>query len=228
MTEQTTTTTTAPAAEQTAAPTAPAAAAAAPVEQTTATTSTTTAPEAAQTPEVPDWAKDPAKAIAEVERARREAASARVSSRDQAKADARQELLKELGLTKDDEKPDPAKLASDLAATRTQAADAARELAIFRNAPAGVDVQALLDSRTFLAKVGGIDPTDSTALVAAITEASQGNRFRTVQAPAQSGMDLTGGDQAQRTYTRAQLRDPAFYRANRADIQAAQREGRIR
>lgn len=220
MTEQTTTT-----AEQT--QTAPDAAAGAAVEQTTATESATAVQETPQTPEVPEWAKDPAKAYAEVQRARQEAAADRTASREAAKAEARTELLKELGLTKADEPADPAQLAADLANTRTQAADAARELAIFRNAPAGTDVQALLDSRAFIAKVGGIDPTDSPALVAAIAEASQGNRYRTVQAPAQSGMDLTGGDQAQRTYTRAQLRDPVFYRSNRADIQAAQREGRI-
>ncbi len=223
MTDETTTTTTT--AEQT--PAAPAAAAVA-AEQTTSTTSTDTAQAAATAPEVPDWAKDPAKALAEVQKARQEAAAARTSSRDSAKASAREELLKELGLVTDDKPADPAQLAADLQATRTAAADAARELAIFRNAPAGVDVQKLLDSRAFVAKVGAIDPTDSAALVAAITDASQDSRYRTVQAPASSGADLAGGNQAQRTYTRAQLKDGVFYRANRADIQLAQREGRIR
>lgn len=197
-------------------------------EQTQSTTSTETAPAAVQTPEVPDWAKDPAKAHAEVQKARQEAAAARTASRDQAKADARKELLVELGLVKADETPDPAKLASDLQATAAAKTAAERELALYRNAPTGVDVQALLDSRAFVQSVSSIDPSDSAALVAAITSASQSSpRFRTVQAPAQSGVDLAGGNQQQRTYTRAQLKDPAFYRANRADITAALREGRI-
>lgn len=227
MTEQATTETTAPAAP--AAPTAPTGAAPEGGQQTSSTTTEQQGQAPAATSEVPDWAKDPAKALAEVQKARQEAAAARTSSRDQAKADARSELLRELGLVKDDEKPDPAKLAADLQQTRTAQADAQRELALYRNAPAGVDVQALLDSRAFQQSVASIDPTNTAALVAAIESASESSpRFRTVQAPAASGMDLTGGNQAQRTFTREQLKDTAFYRANRADILRAQREGRIR
>jgi hypothetical protein len=227
VTEQATTTTgteqTAAAGTTAAATDAAATTASAPTgEQTTAQAAAAT-----QTSEVPDWAKDPAAAIAEVQKARQEAAAARTSSRDKAKADARTELLKELGLTKDDEPADPAKLAADLQATRTTATEAQRELALYRNAPKDVDVQALLDSRDFLKTVSSIDPSDSAALVAAITTASQNPRFRTVQAPGSSGVDLAGGDQTQRTYTRAQLRDPAFYKAHKSDILAAQREGRI-
>lgn len=223
MTEQATTETTGTEQTQTAT-----AAAGATTEQTQSTTSTETAQAAAQATEVPDWAKDPAKAHAEVQKARQEAAAARTASRDQAKADARNELLRELGLVKDDEPADPKQLAADLQATRTTATEAQRELALYRNAPQGVDVQALLDSRAFQQTVASIDPTDTTALVAAITSASQSNpRFRTVQASAQSGVDLTGGNQQQRTYTRAQLKDPVFFRTNRSDILAAQREGRI-
>jgi hypothetical protein len=223
--EQTPTTT---GTEQTpAAPAAPAAGAPAGT-QTTAPTGEQQAQAASQTPEVPDWAKDPTTALAEVQKARQEAAAARTASRDAAKTDARNELLRELGLVKNDEPVDPKQLAADLQATKTTATEAQRELALYRNAPAGVDVQALLDSRAFQQTVSSIDPTDTTALVAAIDAASQSNpRFRTVQAPAQSGVDLAGGNQQQRTYTRAQLRDPQFFRANRADILAAQSEGRI-
>lgn len=47
-------------------------------------------------------------------------------------------------------------------------------------------------------------------------------------AAAVGGADLgTGGSAPARTYTREQLRDPAFYQANKTDILAAQREGRI-
>lgn len=223
MTEQATTETTGT--EQT--QTAPAAAGAT-AEQTQSTTSTEQAQAAAQTPEVPDWAKDPATALAEVQKARQEAAAARTAARDKAKADARDELLTELGLKKNDEPADPKQLAADLQATRTTATEAQRELALYRNAPKDVDVQALLDSRAFQQTVSSIDPTDTAALVAAITSASQSNpRFRTVQASASSGVDLAGGNQEQRTFTRAQIRDTAFYRANRDAIQAAQRDGRI-
>lgn len=219
--EQTTQTT---GAEQTQTATAAAGAAA---EQTQSTTSTETAPAAAQAPEVPDWAKDPVKAQQMVQEARQEAAAARTSSRDQAKADARNELLRELGLVKADEPADPKQLAADLQATAAARTAAERELALYRNAPQGVDVPALLDSRAFQQSVASIDPSNTAALVAALTSASENPRYRTVQASASSGVDLASGNQEQRTFTRAQLKDTAFYRANRDAIQAAQRDGRI-
>lgn len=198
-------------------------AAAAPAD---AATPAGTAPE---TPDLPAWAKDPAQALREVEKARTEAAAARTKAREAAKDEARATLLKELGLVKDDQPADPKQAAADLAAARTQAADAARELAIFKNAPAGTDVAGLLDSRSFLTTVATIDPTDTEALAAAIGQALTTNpRLKTGQAPAASGPDLPGGQPPVPSFTRAQLRDPAFFEANKSAIEAAVRDGRIR
>jgi hypothetical protein len=203
---------------------APVTEAAAPTPASAATTETAPAPVS----DLPDWAKDPAQALREVEKARTEAAAARTKAREAAKDEARATLLKELGLVNDDEPADPKQVAADLAAARTQATDAARELAIFRNAPTGTDVNALLDSRSFMTTVGSIDPTDTAALVAAIGQAITNTpRLKSGQAPASSGTDIPGGQAPVRTYTRAQLRDPAFYQANQADIDLALVEGRI-
>lgn len=187
--------------------------------------STTSTPAAT---EIPDWAKDPATAARMVADLRAENARDRTSAKEKAAQEAQAELLTKLGLKPADEPADPAKVASDLAAARTAAADSARELAIYRAAPAGTDVNALLDSRSFLTTVASIDPTDTTALAAAIGQAITNTpRLKTGQAPAASGTDLPGGQQTVRTYTRAQLRDTAFYQANKSDIEAALREGRI-
>jgi hypothetical protein len=51
--------------------------------------------------------------------------------------------------------------------------------------------------------------------------------WRAPKASAVGGADLTGGSAPARTYTRAQIADPAFYKANRSDILAAQQQGRI-
>jgi len=51
--------------------------------------------------------------------------------------------------------------------------------------------------------------------------------WRAPKASSVGGADLTGGSAPARSYTRAQLADPAFYSANRSDILAAQQQGRI-
>lgn len=203
--------------EPAAAPTQPPAPAAASAAET--------APEGT---EVPDWAKDPTQALREVQKARQEAADARTKSRDAAKATAREELLRELGLVKADAPADVPAAKDELAAARTAATDAARELAIYKHAPAGTDIPALLDSRSFLATVASIDPTDTPALAAAIGQAlTTTPRLKVAQAAPASGPDLPGGQPTVRTYTRAQLRDTAFYQANKSDIDLALTEGRI-
>ena len=66
-------------------------------------------------------------------------------------------LADKLGVQLDD-KPDPTKLAEQVTQYQTSARQSATELAVFRAAPAGVDANALLDSRSFMAKTSGLDP----------------------------------------------------------------------
>ncbi|MGH3436853.1 MAG: hypothetical protein ACRDRN_10355 [Sciscionella sp.] len=95
-------------------------------------------------------------------------------------------IAEALGLPQ--EKPDPEKIASELATSRTQAAQLARENAVLlAAAQSGADAGALLDSRSFAAQIAGIDPTDRAGIEAAIKAAVDANpRYATAapQAPA--------------------------------------------
>lgn len=204
-----------------------------PPETPPAPAAATEPPAAPPAPQANPW-DDPTAAKAEIEKLRRENQAERLNAKATAAAAARQELAqtigKTLGLVKDDETTDPAQLTQALTASQADAKNAARELAIYKQAGhAKADPAALLDSRDFMSKVAGIEPTDTQALAAAISEATTSNpRFKATQAAAVGGADLgTGGSAPARTYTREQLRDPAFYQANKTDILAAQREGRI-
>lgn len=85
------------------------------------------------------------------------------------------------------EKPDPEKIASELATTRSQAVQLARENAVLLAAPrVGADAQALLDSRSFADQIAKIDPADRAGIEAAIKAAVETNpRYAfTAQQPA--------------------------------------------
>lgn len=202
-----------------------------PAEQ--APTPVVTPAEQTPTPAPKDPWDDPAAARAEIEKLRKENASTRVNAKQTAAEEARNQLTQEfgkiLGLVKDDDPVTPEHLSQQLTEAQTTAANTARELAIFKAAAdAKADANALLDSRAFLNKVAAIDPTDTAALAAAISEATTSNpRFKVTQAAPVGGADLTGGSGPARTYTRAQIADSAFYAANRSDILAAQQQGRI-
>lgn len=189
--------------------------------------------------------EDPAAAIArlekELEKARAEAAKSRVNAKNTAAEQARQDLAqqigKALGLVKDDDKADPAKLTEQLTARQASERDALVRLAVYETTDQhGGNPAALTDSRTFLAKAAQLDPTatDFAAQVAAAAkEAVTANP--TLKAAAQAaapagGVEFTGAGSGggQRTYTRAQLRDSKFFADNKADIMAAMREGRIK
>jgi hypothetical protein len=186
------------------------------------------APDAAPDP----WA-DPATAKAEIEKLRKENASARVNAKATAAEEARAQLTQEfgkiLGLVKDDAPVTTDALTQKLTEAQTSAAQTAREFAVYKAATAAkADPQALLDSVAFREKVAAIDPTDTAALAAAISEATTSNpRFKVTQAAPVGGADFTGGSGAPRTYTREQIADQAFYKANRSDILAALQTGRI-
>lgn len=112
-------------------------------------------------------------------------------------AETRQKaILKAAGI--DTDETDPTKLAEIAQNERQQAqaerTEAQRELAIYRSAPAGTDVSGLLDSRSFLASIANIDPTDTAAITAAITAATENGKFKTTpRAGGASGADFTGG-----------------------------------
>lgn len=114
------------------------------------------------------------KAVAD---ANAEAAKARVTAKENAAKEAREQLLKQL--SGDAEEPlTPEQLQQQLAEARTQgttatqaAAATARELAVLRTAQRlGANGDALLDSRSFMDGVAGLDTADSAALTAAVTE----------------------------------------------------------
>lgn len=200
--------------------------------QDATTTNTTTTDAGQQQTNVWD---DPAAARAEIERLRRENASERVNAKNTAAEAERQRILKLL--SPEAEAPTVESLSAaiqekDQTLTQAQAdAMAAKlELAVYKAAPgAKADPAALLDSNSFREAVKGIDPTDTDAITAAITAATTTNpRLKASQAAAVGGADIAGGAGQSRTYTRAQLADPAFYQANKTDILVALNEGRIR
>lgn len=213
---------TAPAAAEPPKPTAPAA-------KPEATTPEAQEPAEPKPDDLPAWAREA------ITKANAEAAKYRTAAKaaaDEAKNELAQSIGKALGLVKDDEPADPAKLTEQLTQSQTATKAAQLENAILRAAVAAkADPEALLDSRSFMERAAQTDPTDTAAIAALIGEATTGNpRFKTPPAGAPAGAaDLgPGGQTPARTYTKAQLNDHAFYMANRADIQAAAREGRIR
>ncbi|MFF5972222.1 hypothetical protein ACFY7C_11955 [Streptomyces sp. NPDC012769] len=157
-------------------------------------------------------AGDPA---AEIERlkkdladARKEAAKDRTTAKQQAADDAVKQLTeklgKALGLVKEDTPPDPAALAKaieqkDAALTEHAAQLRAKdiELAVWTRADkAGAKAAALLDSRSFLRAISGLDPTDkdfTSALDEAIKTAVKDNPGFAAQQASRSGGDLSGG-----------------------------------
>lgn len=130
-------------------------------------------PDAPEAPAKNVW-ENPEAAKAEIEKLRKENAASRTNAKAQAAEEARKELAqtigKALGLVAD-EPLDPAKLTESLTAAQSQAKQAQIELAVFRNAGEAADPAALLDSKTFLEKVSTIDPADTAAITAAISEA---------------------------------------------------------
>lgn len=135
-----------------------------------------------------------------VEGLRAEAAKYRTQLRDitQSQQTQMDTLAKALGLKSDDEKPDPAALAEQLSAQQAAARTASVELAIFRTATAaGADPDALLDSRSFLAKVSGLDPSEegfTTAVTDAVKAAVEANpKLRQVRVAGASSVDHSAG-----------------------------------
>jgi hypothetical protein len=108
-----------------------------------------------------------------------------------------QRLAKALGLT-EDEKPDPERLAKDLASRDSDLRDARVELAVIKAAgKAGADPDALTDSRAFMDRIRKLDPADDdfTGKVRDLIKAAVDDnpRLRVAQVAAQGGADHTPG-----------------------------------
>jgi hypothetical protein len=155
------------------------------------------------TPEVPAVQPEPQQPTLSVEdlqkelsKVRQEAASHRVAAKsaaEQATKDLTDKLAVALGL-KPDAATDPAALTAQIVEAQTNAAKAARELAIFKAATtAGADPNRLLDSNSFMTSVQGLDPSDGAGITSAINAAIAANPIlKAVQAAAASGTELGG------------------------------------
>ncbi|UJV43815.1 hypothetical protein [Streptomyces sp. AMCC400023] len=138
--------------------------------------------------------------------ARAEAGKERTTAKENAAKEAREQLLKELGLVKADETPDPAKLAAELGNKDTRIGSLEGtvrsltvELAAYKAAGKHeANPAALLDSRSFMESVAGLDPTAAdftTKLDDAIKAAVEANnQLRMVPGvPRRGGGDFPGG-----------------------------------
>jgi hypothetical protein len=118
--------------------------------------------------------------LGEVSKARGEAGAARTAAKQTAAEEARSEMAqtigKALGLIKEDEKLDPAKLTEQLTGAQAQIKQTQVELAVYQAAAdAGAKANALLDSRSFLTKISALEPGDTAGITAAINEAVAAN-----------------------------------------------------
>lgn len=124
--------------------------------------------------------------------------TAKTQAADAARLEVTQQIAKALGLAPDDTPPDATQLTAEVAAARDTARQAQVELAVYRAATtANADAAALLDSRTFLAKVTDLDPTAGdfqTKVTAAITAAVTDNpKLRAAPVAGSSSVDHAGG-----------------------------------
>lgn len=114
--------------------------------------------------------KDAILADLATERDKRQALEKTVTDMQDAQKQQMDALATALGIKPADTPPDPAALTAQIEAEKATAADAQRQLAIYQNA-GEADPKRLLDSASFLRSVKDIDPTDTTAITAAVTAA---------------------------------------------------------
>lgn len=144
---------------------------------------------------------------------RTEAGNHRVAAKtagEKAQTDLLTAFAKAAGLELPGDKPDPDKLAADLAASNKAARESTIKLAVYQAAGAHQgNPDALLDSNTFLAKVDTLDPTAADfgtqvgeAIKAAVTANPSLKQTRAVGA---STVDTPGGTGEQGQITEEQL-----------------------
>lgn len=236
-------------------PAAPAAPAAPAVETPTPTPAAPPVPQppaeqppatAAAVDELPSWAQR------ELRDVRAEAAANRVRAKEVADAltkfqsdqeQQRQAMAKALGLVTD-EPPTPEQLTEQLNAARSEhaaeqerARQAAVELAVFRAAAAAqVDGNALLDSRTFVSALDGLDPSAgdfAQRVTEAITTATESNpRYRVTppepaapQPPAPPAVPRSGAEFGAAPSGPRQWTEEDVARSAPSDLQKAINEG---
>jgi len=141
-------------------------------------------------------------------------------------------LAKALGVG-DDKTQDPAELQKAIAAKDAQLRSLTIEGKVRSLASkVGAEAEALLDSRSFLSALADLDTSaanfeaDVTAAIQAAINANP--KLKVGPAPAtRGGAEINGGNNVSKTFSRAQLRDTAFYQENEKDILAAFKDGRI-
>ena len=124
----------------------------------------------------------------EIAKLRKENGAARTNAKAKAAEDARAELTQEfgklLGFVDNETPADPAELARQIEAEKAARRSTQVELAVYKAAAkAGGDPDALLDSRSFLGTLDDVDPSDSDAVVAAVSAAVEGNPRLGVEKP---------------------------------------------
>lgn len=140
----------------------------------------------------------------ELKQANADAGKARTNAKKQAADEARteivQELGKALGLIKDDKDAplDPAALKAQVESATAAHRSTALELAVYRGAAkAGVDPDAITDSRAFMASIKDLDPSDegfAKAVQAAMKKAAEDNpKLKVATAPKRTSSDFNGG-----------------------------------
>lgn len=175
---------------------------------------------------------DPKAAQAEIERLRKENGAARTNAKaaaaDEARKELTQSIAKALGLAGEDVPVDPAKLTEQLTTSQAQARQAALELAVFRSSPDSAVANSLLDSRSFLAKVADLDPSDGIAIAAAVGDWVTANPALGKRAPAPNPAQ---GSSAAGPGTAAQLSEQDVDRLMREgrhdEVEKARIEGRL-
>lgn len=129
------------------------------------------------------------------ERDKRQALEKQVTDLSAAQQQQLDAIAKALGLKQDDAAPDPAKLAEQVTAEQQRARDAQVQLAVYRSAK-GVDVDALLDSKSFTDTLTDVDPTNAEAVATAVKSFVDAHpRFKVdaTPTPGQAGIGVTGG-----------------------------------
>lgn len=119
-------------------------------------------------------------------------------------------ITKAISGDKGEEAPDPAVLASQVEKATADLAQARVELAVHSLASkAGGNASALLDSRTFSAKLKGLDPdTDAEKITAAIKDAVKNNpAYRLTQGSSTGGGDIDPGKGEKQTGKAKSLND---------------------
>lgn len=158
---------------------------------------------------------DPGKAKAEIERLRRENGAARVNAKEQAAKEARDQLLRQLGLTPEGQPaPTPEQLAEQLASRDAELWKLRVENALPAAArAAGADEDLLKGQFAYDGSVDALDPADPefvAKLEALAKDAVQKNPKLKAQgrAPGASGIEITGGSGEP-----PQITDPAVIKA---------------